>query len=56
MLTSIEDGMYQYIKGRNQNASRMLSSYNNQGDDGNSDQSYRADVERNFSRWRGNVF
>ena len=27
--------MYQYVKGRNQNGSRMLSSYNNQGDDGN---------------------
>lgn len=27
--------MYQYVKGRNRNGSRMLSSYNNQGDDGN---------------------
>lgn len=27
--------MYQYVKGRNQNGSRMLNSYNNQGDDGN---------------------
>lgn len=35
VLTSVEDGMYQYVKGRNQNGSRMLNSYNNQGDDGN---------------------
>lgn len=30
--------MYQYVKGRNRNGSRMLNSYNNQGDDGNSGQ------------------
>lgn len=30
--------MYHYVKGRNRNGSRMLNSYNNQGDDGNSGQ------------------
>jgi hypothetical protein len=34
-LNIVEGGTYQYLMGRNQSRSRMLNSYNNQGDDGN---------------------